>query len=114
MFLTLSEESNRYCHQYNDTKGDDNPVPPDISLEEIYLFLPLILKMGHNQYDILKEYWSRDPICHAPSNLVSCGIIDSFTSSGSYILKTSVMPLTKINKLRTGCENCEEFLLPIC
>jgi hypothetical protein len=32
----------------------------------MFLFLALILKMGHNQHDTLKEYWSGDPMCHAP------------------------------------------------
>jgi hypothetical protein len=35
-------------------------------VEEIFLFLALILKIGHNQCDTLKEYWSRDPMSHAP------------------------------------------------
>jgi hypothetical protein len=34
---------------YYDTKGDDNPAPQDIILEEMYVFLALILNMGHDQ-----------------------------------------------------------------
>jgi hypothetical protein len=35
-------------------------------VEEMFLFLALILKMGHNQHDTLNECWSREPMCHAP------------------------------------------------
>jgi hypothetical protein len=34
-------------------------------VEEMFPFLALILKMGHDQRDTLKEYWSGDPMCHA-------------------------------------------------
>jgi hypothetical protein len=59
--LILVEEVNRYCFQYYDSKGDDNR---DVSLEEMYSLLALILEMVHDQHDTLKEYWSRDPMCH--------------------------------------------------
>jgi hypothetical protein len=32
----------------------------------MFLLLALILDMGHDQHDILKQYWSRKPMCHAP------------------------------------------------
>jgi hypothetical protein len=68
LMLILVEKNNRYeyCHHYYDSKGDGNPASKDVTLEEKYLFLALILKMDHNQRDTLKEYWSRDPMCHAP------------------------------------------------
>jgi hypothetical protein len=56
LLMLLVEETNRYCRQYYDTRGDDNPAPQDM-----YLLLALILKMSHDQHDTLKEYWSRDP-----------------------------------------------------
>jgi hypothetical protein len=69
----------------------------------MYLFLALILKMGHDKHDTFKKYCSRDPMCHAPfySRVVRHNRF--FTSSISYILKTT-MPLT-------GCGNYEEFLI---
>jgi hypothetical protein len=64
--LIIVEETNRYCRRYYGSKCFDNPVPQDVTLEEMYLFLALILKMGHDQHDTLKEHWSRDLMRHAP------------------------------------------------
>jgi hypothetical protein len=67
--LILAQETNRYCHQYYAAKDDDSPASQDVSVEGIFLFLALILKMGHDHRDILKEYWSRDPMCQAAFHL---------------------------------------------
>jgi hypothetical protein len=56
LMLIIVEETNRYCRRYYDSKCFDNPVPQDVTLEEMYLFLALILKMGHDQHDTLKEH----------------------------------------------------------
>jgi hypothetical protein len=54
----------RYCNLHYDANGDDNSVPQDVTMEEMCLFLAFILNMGHVQRDTLKEYCSRDPMCH--------------------------------------------------
>jgi hypothetical protein len=80
-------------------KGDDNPAPQHTTLEEMHLFLALILKMGHDQHDKLKEYWSRDQYAILLSIPMSCSIIHFFTSCGFYILKTMATALTGIEKI---------------
>jgi hypothetical protein len=64
--MIIVQETNRYCHQYYAAKSNENPVPQHGILEEMFHFLTLVVKMGKDQCDTLKEYWSRDPICHAP------------------------------------------------
>jgi hypothetical protein len=54
----LVVETNRYYHQYLDTL-DQGPSPlPDVSEAEMFLFLGLILQMGHCIRDRLADYWS--------------------------------------------------------
>jgi hypothetical protein len=35
LMLILVEETNRYCRQYYDTKGDDNPAPQDVTIRNV-------------------------------------------------------------------------------
>jgi hypothetical protein len=37
---------------------DEEPPLRDVMVQEIYLFIAVILQMGHDQRDILKDYWS--------------------------------------------------------
>jgi hypothetical protein len=84
-------------------------VSQDVSVEEMFLFLALILKMGHDQHDTLKEYWSRDPMWHAPFCFHVMKHNRLFISSSSYILKTMKMLPTGIEMIMTGCGNEKGF-----
>ena len=33
---------------------------PDITMEEMYRFFVIIIQLGHDQYDCLKDYWGRE------------------------------------------------------
>jgi hypothetical protein len=68
VFQILLEESNRYFHQFLATQNNPGPSvqPPDITIEELYTFLAIILQMGHDQRDSMKDYWSRDEQYHTP------------------------------------------------
>jgi hypothetical protein len=54
----LVEETNRYYRQYLQTVAKGSSPLPDVTIPEMYLFLPIVLQMGHNQRDRLKDYWS--------------------------------------------------------
>jgi hypothetical protein len=54
----LVEETNRYYHQYLDTIAEGRSPLPDVTIPEMYLFIPTVLQMGHDQRDRLKDYWS--------------------------------------------------------
>jgi hypothetical protein len=52
------EETNRYYRQYLDTL-DNGPSPaPDITECDMFLFLAIIVQMGHDIRDSLKDYWT--------------------------------------------------------
>ncbi|XP_023708476.1 piggyBac transposable element-derived protein 4-like [Cryptotermes secundus] len=40
--------------------------PPDVTIKEMSTFLAIIMQMGHNQWDTLKDYWSRDEQYYTP------------------------------------------------
>jgi hypothetical protein len=54
----LVEETNRYYHQYFDTIAEERSPLPDVTRPEMYLFVSIVLQMGHDQKDRLKDYWS--------------------------------------------------------
>ena len=55
----LVTETNRYYHQYLDRR-DETPNPlPDITKSEMFLFLAIIVQMGHAICDRLRDYWTR-------------------------------------------------------
>jgi hypothetical protein len=62
MLLMITVQEAYSCHQYYTVKADGNPAPH----EEMPLYLASALKMGHNQYNSLKQYWCRTPICQTP------------------------------------------------
>jgi hypothetical protein len=35
----------------------ESPLP-DMTVQEMYLFLAIVVQMGHDQRDVLKDYWS--------------------------------------------------------
>ncbi|KAG8233829.1 hypothetical protein J437_LFUL008051 [Ladona fulva] len=54
----LVDETNRYYQQYLE-KFDEGPSPkPDVTMTEMYLLLAIILQMGHDVRDSLRDYWS--------------------------------------------------------
>jgi len=42
------------------TTGSTSTQPSDIAIEKMYTFFGLIIQMGHDQRQILKDYWSRE------------------------------------------------------
>jgi hypothetical protein len=54
----LVEETNRYYRQYLDTIAEGRSPLPDVTIPEMYVFVSIVLQMGHDQRDRLKDYWS--------------------------------------------------------
>jgi hypothetical protein len=54
----LVEETNQYYHHCLDTLEGCPPLP-DVTIQEMYLFVTIILQMGHDQRDTLKGYLSK-------------------------------------------------------
>jgi hypothetical protein len=54
----LLEETNRYYHQYLDTLDEGWSPLTHVTVQEICLFLAIIVQMGHDLRDMLKDYWS--------------------------------------------------------
>jgi hypothetical protein len=54
----LVVETNRYYRQYLDTLKKRRSPLPDVTMQEMYSFLAIILQMGHDIKDTLKAYWS--------------------------------------------------------
>jgi hypothetical protein len=54
----LVEETNRYYHPYLDTLDEGRSPLPDVTKQEMYLFLSITVQMGHDQRERLKDYWS--------------------------------------------------------
>jgi hypothetical protein len=54
----LVEETNRYYHQYLEAIAEGCSALPDMTIPEMYLFVSIVLQMGHDQRDRLKDYWS--------------------------------------------------------
>jgi hypothetical protein len=55
----LVQETNQDYHQYFDKQNKGQSLPlPDIMTSEMFLFLALIIQMGHDIQDAMKEYWS--------------------------------------------------------
>jgi hypothetical protein len=53
----LAEEANRYYCQYLDMLSEGHTVLPEVSMQEMYMILSVILQMGYDQRDTLKGYW---------------------------------------------------------
>jgi len=52
------EETNRHYHQYLDTLDKGRSKLPDVAVQEMCLFWAIIVQMGHDQRDTVKDYWS--------------------------------------------------------
>jgi len=53
----MVEETNRYYHQYLDALDGGQSSLPDMTVQEMGLFLAVTLQMGHDQRDTLSDYW---------------------------------------------------------
>jgi len=62
IFVMLLRETNRYFHQYVASLDEAGITAqqPDITMEEMYRIFAMIIQMGHDQHDCLKDYWSRE------------------------------------------------------
>jgi hypothetical protein len=47
------------CHQYCSQKSTSSPIPQEIALEEMNVFIVLIFRMGHGKKTSLKNYCKR-------------------------------------------------------
>jgi hypothetical protein len=56
----LVAETNNYYSQYLDTLDNYDGCSrlPEVTVQEMYMFLAIIIQMGHGIRDTLKEYWS--------------------------------------------------------
>ena len=62
----LVEETNRYYHDHHD-KLDEGPSPlPDVTDAEMFSFLAIIILMGHNLHDRLRDYWATSDHFYTP------------------------------------------------
>ena len=53
----MVEETNRYYHQYLDALDEGHSSLPGITVQEMCLFLAITLQIGHDQRDMLSDYW---------------------------------------------------------
>jgi hypothetical protein len=70
----LVVETNRYYHQYLDRLDDGLSPRSDVTDSEMFLFLVIIIQMGNDIRDRIKDYWSTAEQFHAPfySNTMQC------------------------------------------
>jgi len=54
----LVEETNRHYWIYFDTLDKGWSPLPDVTIQEMYSFLAIIVQMGHDQKDMMKAYWN--------------------------------------------------------
>ena len=54
----LVEETNRYYHQHLDTQDERRCALLGITVQDLCLFLAINVQMGHDQRDMLNDYWS--------------------------------------------------------
>ena len=62
IFAIILTETNRYFHQYVASLDEAGKIAqqPDVTMEELYRFFAIIIQMGHDQRDCLKDYWTRE------------------------------------------------------
>ena len=62
IFEIVLIETNRYFHQYVASLDESSisAQQPDITIEEMYQFVAILIQTGHDQRDCLKDYWSRE------------------------------------------------------
>jgi hypothetical protein len=76
IILLVVVKTNKYCNQYLDTLHNENRCSqlPDMTVQEMQIFLAHIIQMGHDEWDILKGYWSTLEQFYSPfySNMMNC------------------------------------------
>ena len=77
IFVILLRETNRYFHQYVASLDEASITAqqPDITMEDMYRFFAMIIQMGHDQRDCLKDYWSREEQYFTPFYLIRWFVI---------------------------------------
>jgi hypothetical protein len=58
VITVLVEKTSQYCQQYLDVISDAPSPILDVTESEIFLFLAIIILMGHDTHDSLKDCWS--------------------------------------------------------
>lgn len=68
IFTQLLCETNRYFHQFCASQEVPGPSTKqsDVTFIELYKFLALIIQMGHDQRDTIKDYWSKEEQYYTP------------------------------------------------
>jgi hypothetical protein len=56
-YTTVGRRDIQYYHKYLDTLDERQSPLPDMKIQEMCLLLAIIVQMGHNQVDMLKDYW---------------------------------------------------------
>ena len=51
-------ETNCYYHDYTDRLDDGHSPEPDVTGAKMFVFLALIIQMGHGVRDKLTDYWA--------------------------------------------------------
>lgn len=68
-------ETNRYYSQFIQKKEVGSSPEPDIKYSEMCAFLAIVIQMGHDIRDSLKDYWARLEQFYTPfyGNAMACG-----------------------------------------
>lgn len=68
IFRIILLESNKYYEQYYDNRNTPGPSTPHvkITLDELYTFFALVIQMGHDMRDALRDYWRKEEQYYTP------------------------------------------------
>jgi hypothetical protein len=58
VFTLLVEKTNQYYQQYLDFLDNEPSPVPNVTESEMFLYLAIIIQVGHDICDKLKDYWS--------------------------------------------------------
>jgi hypothetical protein len=74
VFNAIVTKTNRYYQQHSQEE-EKKPLQPDVTLFEIHRFIALIILMGHNDRDTMKDHWSTNELYHTLffSEIMKCG-----------------------------------------
>jgi hypothetical protein len=64
VFNAIVTETNRYYQQHS--QEEQKTLQPDVTPFEIYRFIALIILIGHDNHDTMKDYWSTNELYHMP------------------------------------------------
>jgi hypothetical protein len=65
VFNTIVTKTNCYYQQHSQEE-EKKPLQPDVTLFEIHRFIALIILMGHDDRDTMKDQWSTNKLYHTP------------------------------------------------